>query len=299
MRRLYYILSSSAIACWLLTLVGCSDDNKINEVVPPLADVTLPQGGNGVADDTIVAWRDRYDTNVLYDFTAEDLSWQLVSGAMFDSQYRYVPINPDSVSNLLAAIREAWLDFYPEEFNRKHLPRFIYLAQKMEEGTLSYSYVEGAFVMRWREKKSRYLDYQIAIANIEGDWAEMTVEQRRNFKKTLQATVLNYLLHTGAIKIPDAFYEISPYGQLSLTAAEARKEGFVPTASTGKDWAQNAINVTHALDIESYLNAIAYFTPEEWKPLYRANVKIRQKYEILMIAFKDYGIDIERIANFE
>lgn len=286
----------------LLLLVGitsCSDDNTINRVVEPATEVTIPQGGDAKADAMVEKLFERYDTYFLYDFTEKDLDWRLVSGGMFDTQYRHTPIRPSDVPNLLTALQEAWLDFYPEDFCRRHLPRFVYLAEKLESGELSYSYSEGAFVTRWKSISSRYLEHQMAVANVGGAWSDMPAEERQAFKNSLQSTMLTYCVSTHAIQIPESFYAVSTYGGSSLSVSRARDAGFIPNPLTGQDWATTSTSLSREDDLDAYLCAIACHTPAQWRTLYSGKSKIKQKYDILVATLTDYGIDVAAIGNFK
>lgn len=280
------------------SLAACSGSDDVQDVKPPLPDVVLPQGGNEEADDSIQALFNQYDTYFLYKFTAEDFNWKLVSGGLFETQYRHTAINPDSVCNLLDAIKDTWLAFYPEEFNRRYMPRYVYLAQTIESGDVSYSYAEEDFVTKWTFIPARYQDSQVAVANIADDWQSMSLADRRVFKRSLQSVVLNYLASRNALGIPEAFYALSSYEGSALTSSKARKEGYIVNPATGKDWATTATQLTRQADLEAYLSGIAYYNSSEWRNVYSGNSVIRQKYDILVEALKATGIDVDAIRNY-
>lgn len=276
---------------------SCSDKDEIKDVVPPIADVTLPQGGNAEADDSIQALFNRYDSYFRYKFTLEDMNWTLSAGGLMETEYRFSPIKPDSVCNLLNAIRDSWFAFYPEEFSKKNMPRYIYLAETLESGDVSYSYTEEQFITKWKPITSRYLSNQIAIANIHGTWEDMDIADKRAFKNSLQSSVLSYYLSIGAITLPESFYTVSTYGNSAMSANAARNAGFLINPDTKVDWATNGAQ-TRKQDAEAYLCAIAHYSSSDWRSAYNGKQKIKQKYEILVETLKESGIDVDAITSF-
>lgn len=297
--RFHTALHTSLSIALAIGMVSCSNDNDIKDVPPPFVEVTLPQGGNATADATIQSLYDQYGSYFMYKFKPSDMNWTMTSGGMFDTQYRYTAIRPDSVPNLLSAIKSAWLDLYPDEFNRRHLPKFIYMTQTLDAGELSYSFALGEFTTAWHPIKARYLTNQIAIANIPSDWSAMTPEEHRDFKRNIQCVALNYYVSAGAIRIPDDFYAVSTYGTEALrSATAARNEGFIIDPATDNDWALNTITVTRDQDIEAYMNAIAFYSASDWRTVYSGRTKIKQKYDILIQALAEAGIDANTIAEY-
>lgn len=288
---------SIIFATLAIFVASCSDKDEIKDVTPPVVDVTLPQGGNAEADDSIQALFNRYDSYFRYKFTLEDMNWTLSAGGLMETEYRFTPIKPDSVCNLLNAIRDSWLAFYPEDFSKKNMPRYIYLAETLESGDVSYSYAEEQFITKWKPITSRYLSNQIAIANIQGTWEDMDIAGKRAFKSSLQSTVLCYYLSIGAITLPESFYTVSSYGNSAMSANAARNAGFLINPDTKVDWATNGAQ-TRKQDAEAYLCAIAHYSSSEWRSTYNGKQKIKQKYEILVEALKETGIDVDAITSF-
>lgn len=287
-----------AILSLLVLAMSCSDSDDV-KVIPPTPDVVLPQGGNADADASVQALYDKYDTYFMYDFTAEDLNWTMVSNGLYDTQYRHTPLNPDSVCNLLTAIQEAWLDFYPEELNRRYLPKYVYMAQTLESGSVSYSYVLEGFVTKWKAISARSLDNQIAVSNVSGEWATMEPDDRKAFMHGIQSVALNFYVTKKAILIPEAFYEKSLYEDGYLSAKEARAQGFIVNPATGKDWARNATQVSREEDVEAYLAGMAYYSEAEWETVCSVNDVTREKYEIILQVLKDAGVKVDEMRAFE
>ena len=282
----------------LLVLSACSDDNKIGNIPEPVTDFILPQGGNAEADATIKGWYDKYDTYFLYDFTDNDLNWTLVGGGMFDTQYRSTALDHADVPNTLSAVQDAWLSLYSDSLNQQALPKFVYLTKTLESGELSYSYVEDGFVMKWTKVSSCHLDNQIALSAPDTLWSMMTSEEKTTYKSRLQTTVLNYLVSSGHITIPESFYAVSSYTDVApAKETAARNAGFVKNPSTNRDWSISASSLSRSDDLDAYLASFAFYTDSDWRTLTSRYTKIKQKYDLLVNTFATQGIDITKIGN--
>lgn len=286
---------SIIFAALAIFVASCSNKDEIKDVVPPINDVTLPQGGNTEADDSILALFNRYDSYFRYKFTLDDMNWTLSAGGLMETEYRFTPIKPDSVCNLLNAIRDSWFAFYPEEYTRTNMPRYIYLTEILESGNIGM--VNGELITKWKPITSRYISNQIAIANISGKWEDMGIADKRAFKKSLQSTVLCYYFSTEAITLPESFYAVSTYGNSAMSANAARNAGFLINPDTKVDWATNGAQ-TQQQDAEAYLCAIAHYSSSDWRTTYNGKQKIKQKYEIMVEALKEAGIDVDAITSF-
>lgn len=281
-------------------MTACSgNDDDLGKIEVPGTDYTLPQGKNAEADQTIVSLFDKYGSYFLYDFNDKDFQWTLVNtSTVGDDTYRFDPINPDSVPNLLNAIQQGWLSFYDDSFLKKALPYRVFLAQNVQIRVRVFDWDTWDYILSWSNRPSRHLASQIAIGNIDDPWEKLSASQKRAFKSYVQSDFLMYCVEQGSVTIPDEFYAASDYTQSfgwDATTEDARNAGFVYNPMTEEEWAtENGPSRTG--DINSFIASLVYRTDAEWQSDLQYSL-IKRKYDILVAAFNAAGIDIRKIGN--
>ena len=288
MRTIQYI--HSVLLAGVLLLAACAQDKEIGQIEVPGSDYVLPQGGDKAADTQILSLYNTYDSYFLYDFTEKDFNWTLVEES---SSYRFEPISPAQVSNLLEVIQLTWLDLYEASFLKRHLPKYIFLADKVQ------MLVEDWWDSYWEDIPARYAANQMAVGNPGKSAAEMSASEKRSFKNYLQTTFINYCITAGIVTIPDEFAAVSDYSADLFWEPDekARENGFVYNPHTDSEWSTSSwAGLSLSDDIDAYIASLVYRTEAEWAddlsyPL------IKTKYDILVDALQKAGIDIKRIGN--
>ena len=262
----------------------------------PGADYVLPQGGDAKADQRILKLYETYGSYFLYEFSEKDFNWTQVSGALGGDIFRFDPIEPGKVANLLDLLQLAWFDFYDQEFLAKTMPIRIFLAETVQLQVSEFDWGTWDYILSWKDIYARYLDNQIAISNVDKNITEMSAEEKREYKSNLQSVFLEYLVTSATIVAPDEFIVISDYLNNVSDTEEARNAGFVLNPTMDYEWSVDG-NMTESNDLNAYLASLVFRTTEEWKEDLQYPL-VKQKYDILVNWLKtEYGIDIVKIGN--
>ena len=294
------IISSLACLAMMASLSSscAGNDDDLGRIEIPSADYTLPQGKDAAADAVIVSLYQKYGTYFLYDFTEKDFQWSQVSANSLDTKYRFDPIEATKVANLMEAIQHGWLYFYSDSFLKKSLPYKVLLAEDVQTQERTFDWGSWEYVVTWVNKPSRHIANQMAIGNVSDKWDNMSASQKRKFKSYVQTDFLQYCLEQGLVTIPDEFYAVSDYSidmGWSATAEDARKAGFVYDPQTDLEWSTDG-TITKTADINAFIASLVYRTDDEWTDDLQYDY-VKRKYEILVSAFSQAGIDIKRIGN--
>ena len=295
MKRTFY--SIIYVVMGLVALASCAgNDDDLGTIQVPGSDYTLPQGKDVAADQNILSLYEKYGSYFLYDFSEKDFQWsQVNTNKVGDDTYRFDPIAPSEVSNLLTAIQKGWLDFYSDDFLKKALPYKVLLTQDVQIKERTFDWSTWDYVFSWVNKPSRH------IANQMANWEGMEASQKRAFKSYVQTDFLLYCIEQGMIDIPNEFYAISDYEELpwSATTVDARKAGYVYDQQSNLEWSVDG-TVSKSADLNAYISSLVYRTDAEWQDDLQYSY-IQRKYDILVEALQKAGIDIKRIgdATFE
>lgn len=298
MKKIVY--SFVYIALGMMAFTSCADnDDDLGTIQVPGADYVLPQGKNAEADQTILSLYEKYNTYFLYDFTEKDFQWsQVNAGSLGDAAYRFDPIAPEKVSDLLEAIQKGWLDFYPETFLKKSLPFKVLLAEDVQTQERTFDWSTWDYVISWVNKPSRHIANQMALGNVSEPWAEMSAFDKRSFKSYVQTDFLLYCVEQGLVEIPVEFYAVSDYTidmGWSATDKDARNAGFVYDPFTDFEWSVDG-TITKSGDVNAFVASLVYRTDAQWEDDLAYDL-VKRKYDILVSAFESAGIDIKRIGN--
>lgn len=285
------------IALAAAVLCGCAGNDDVDgDIAAADIEYKLPQGGNAEADATIQQWHDDYGTFFLYDFTDKDFTWSMVDNASLgDDVYQYEKIDPADVPTLLDLLKETWLSIYTADFLKQYLPRHVFLTKNLQRGESSWWSDEYT----WYDIAARSLDNQMAVGSMDKNATEFTSSEKQAYKDYINTVFINYLIESGYITVPDAFYAVSDY-TLDLwweSTAKARDAGFVYNPKDDSDWATEDYSLSKDSDISAYIACLAYYTDEEWADDLSAYPLIKKKYDILVNALSEVGIDVSTIGN--
>ena len=280
----------------ILFLSGCAKDTQIGNIQVPGADYVLPQGGDAMADQRILKLYETYGSYFLYEFSEKDFNWTQISNSLGDDVFRFDPIEPGKVKNLLDLLQLTWFDFYDQEFLAKTMPIRIFLAETVQLQVSEFDWGTWDYILSWKDIYARYLDNQIAISNVDKNITEMSAEEKREYKSNLQSVFLESLVASATIVAPDEFIAISDYSNNVDDTEEARNAGFVLNPTMDYEWSIDG-NMTESNDLNAYLASLVFRTAKEWEDDLQYPL-VKQKYDILVSWLKtEYGIDIVKIGN--
>ena len=280
----------------ILFLSGCAKDTQIGNIQVPGADYVLPQGGDAMADQRILKLYETYGSYFLYEFSEKDFNWTQISNSLGDDVFRFDPIEPVKVKNLLDLLQLTWFDFYDQEFLAHALPIRIFLTETVQLQVRKFDWGIWDYILSWKDVYARYLDNQIAISNVNKSVADMSAEEKRVYKSNLQSVFLESLVASATIVAPDEFIAISDYSNNVDDTEEARNAGFVLNPTMDYEWSIDG-NMTESNDLNAYLASLVFRTAKEWEDDLQYPL-VKQKYDILVSWLKtEYGIDIVKIGN--
>ena len=280
----------------ILFLSGCAKDTRIGNIQVPGADYVLPQGGDAMADQRILKLYETYGSYFLYEFSEKDFNWTQIASSLGDDVFRFDPIEPGKVKNLLDLLQLTWFDFYDQEFLAKAMPIRIFLTETVQLQVRKFDWGIWDYILSWKDVYARYLDNQIAISNVSKNVADMSAEEKRVYKSNLQSVFLESLVASATIVAPDEFIAISDYSYNVDNTEEARNAGFVLNPTMDYEWSIDG-NMTESNDLNAYLASLVFRTAKEWEDDLQYPL-VKQKYDILVSWLKtEYGIDIVKIGN--
>lgn len=280
----------------ILFLSGCAKDTQIGNIQVPGADYVLPQGGDAMADQRILKLYETYGSYFLYEFSEKDFNWTQISNSLGDDVFRFDPIEPGKVKNLLDLLQLTWFDFYDQEFLAHAMPIRIFLTETVQLQVRKFDWGIWDYILSWKDVYARYLDNQIAISNVHKSVADMSAEEKRVYKSNLQSVFLESLVASATIVAPDEFIAISDYSNNVDDTEEARNAGFVLNPTMDYEWSIDG-NMTESNDLNAYLASLVFRTAKEWEDDLQYPL-VKQKYDILVSWLKtEYGIDIVKIGN--
>ena len=280
----------------ILFLSGCAKDTQIGNIQVPGADYVLPQGGDAMADQRILKLYETYGSYFLYEFSEKDFNWTQISNSLGDDVFRFDPIEPGKVKNLLDLLQLTWFDFYDQEFLAHAMPIRIFLTETVQLQVRKFDWGIWDYILSWKDVYARYLDNQIAISNVNKSVADMSAEEKRVYKSNLQSVFLESLVASATIVAPDEFIAISDYSNNVDDTEEALNAGFVLNPTMDYEWSIDG-NMTESNDLNAYLASLVFRTAKEWEDDLQYPL-VKQKYDILVSWLKtEYGIDIVKIGN--
>lgn len=249
-----------------------------------------------MADQRILKLYETYGSYFLYEFSEKDFNWTQISNSLGDDVFRFDPIEPGKVKNLLDLLQLTWFDFYDQEFLAHAMPIRIFLTETVQLQVRKFDWGIWDYILSWKDVYARYLDNQIAISNVNKSVADMSAEEKRVYKSNLQSVFLESLVASATIVAPDEFIAISDYSNNVDDTEEARNAGFVLNPTMDYEWSIDG-NMTESNDLNAYLASLVFRTAKEWEDDLQYPL-VKQKYDILVSWLKtEYGIDIVKIGN--
>lgn len=270
-------------ACLAISLLAaaCGKEERLDPPLLPDA-YQLPQGNQPV-DDSIVAFKEKYGTYILYKFPYVDFAYT-PTGMLPDTA---VEADPAHIRAAYEFFRDNCLAFYPEAFRKKTLPFRIYIAGKIG--------LKGAGGTILPGKGFASAAHMLGIG-----WAndQLGTLAPADKKKTVAAMHRHYIhraLLGGSIPVPPDFLALFPADLNSLTEANKYLRGLVEVQYLTKG--------DPFLDMVAYVEVIAANTTAQLEatiltPQVDRNGLVRRKYNILLKYYKEqYGIDLAAIGN--
>lgn len=248
---------------------------------------TLPQGDQPY-DDTILAFRDKYQSYILYKFSRYDIAYEVISTLRVDAK----PANPAYIDTTLQLFNSVFIKYYPETFLQKTMPYKILLAASIDTnnaglpGTekLLYPSITGTFAS----------STTLAIGWADSNFLKKQYP-RRTLREWLTYAYIKHAVLSGAMKIPDEFVKLAPPYYKEATSTPGAN-GLIGTTSL-------VFDLSIYWDFSMYACYIAGRPRTELentilRPGYDTKGLIRQKYEVVCNFFRnEYGIDLQAIGD--
>ncbi|SHM47476.1 hypothetical protein SAMN05444266_108205 [Chitinophaga jiangningensis] len=265
-------------------LYACKKEAAIQPTpIPPF--YTLPQGDQPY-DDSILAFKDKYASYILYKFTNYDLVYE-VAGVTPRVAARVA--NPQYIDTTLKLFRSVFMNYYPEDFLKKTMPYKILLAASIDTMNVTYLNVLQPSITGTFASPTT-----LAIG-----WADSTFIKKkypaRTLREWLTAAYMKHATMSGAMKIPDEFVMLAPPAYNEATS-DPRGVGMLGQATLMAD-------ISIYWDFGMYVAYISSRSRAElentiFKPNYDTKGLIRQKYEVVCNFFRnEYGIDLQAIGD--
>lgn len=295
MKNIFYL----GIALFLFGTLACSEDENLGEIKDWKSEYTLPQGGNADADAVIMQLHQEYGCYFLYDYTYYDFHYDITS-----RNNGFVLPDPEHVDEMLNFLNQVWLQFYPKEFLKKHLPYRVLLAKDLYTTTSNSDVKNGG--------KDIFLGARTVALGFCSDTV-LTESRKVAYKRSIHKEFWTYWIEDAEIlEIPEAFFNVSDYTTKPNTTVTSpqyvRTRGFVKDDANNREMNANTttwpstnndtnIQKRKMNDFWSYLYDMIYRTDADWAADLEYPL-IKQKYDIIVNHFKDqYGIDITTIGN--
>ena len=281
-----------------LTLAACGNEDPVKptngseEIVGPH---TLPQG-NHPYDKTIREVYDKTGSLLLYKFSDTDFAWGSTQSFLWsknrmqDEGYLYALPEEAQVGEQVSLLKTQFLDLFPTEFLKKHLPLRILLCGKL-------FYLEGGYTEVPTEEDYKRINAFEGYEYFAVNWGsselpQMTKEQKDQFRQDMCTLLLRRIypdVNKGAAResIPQAFTAVSAYGS-NIEGSLA--EGFLNSAhksSEREDWFDylKTIVSTPLAKLEASDGVLSHEL-------------VRRKYDIVIRYFKEqFNVDLQRIGN--
>ncbi|WP_109694311.1 hypothetical protein [Chitinophaga deserti] len=271
----------TVIAAGFTLLLSCGKESKLN---PPLLpdEYSLPQGNQPI-DDTIVSFKKRYGTYILYKFSHRDFAYS--SGAMLTDTA--APGDPAHIAELYIYFRDNCLSWYPESFRRKALPFKLLFSSAVGSPLPGGAIAPGRGFVSTRE--------MLAIGWANDKLAGLGPVERKALTARMHRYFMTRALQGRSIPVPVEYLALYPISFDGIGESNKYDRGIIEV--------QNSTTHNVATDIGSFVEAIAGKTTAELEagilsPQSDRKGLIRRKYNILVRVFMDqYGVDLVAIGN--
>lgn len=296
MKKLFIIIATLIPLCF----GSCKEDALTPSEPQQFGE--FPQG-NGAKDKEIVAFYEKYGTQVLYKYSEVDFRYGMTSMLPYYSE----PAQEAAVADGWKFVKEECLSLWGEEFMKKYLPFRILLADKIYSLKQTWNKDEnGNYIYNKIPKGAMYGFNHIAISGINADLANMTLEQKKNLIGETSFALVGYAASKGNIQIPEEFKALYLKNKNNAGGEQPGDWGFNKGAFL--EYKEGGQDVEY--DFGLYVKYLSTMSPEEFATQflddsfdnggdYDANWNfipshpIKAKSEIVLAYFKNkLGIDL-------
>lgn len=258
---------------------GCNQKDTIEPIGELIPKYSVPQGVEEY-DKKIVSFYNDYGSMILYNYDTLDALWNVTTLVpSVANPYHIVPIEEVDIDICLNMLFEDCFTLYPEEFLKKTLPRYIFLANMISTSPSSISY-------KYYSKTKTNLTF--GYMNRE---SIMDVSMRQKLKAGINMGYIEYCISIGVIVVPEAFVEGISYGNLSYS--NYKNLGIIHSTY---------YNLTSESDFLYSLKAILEGTEFSLNEIFNDDPEGNRKRRcaILVDEMKRiYGIDLEKLCDFD
>lgn len=297
----------------ILFMVACSDEGTIIPSTEPEFRYSLPQGDH-LYDDKIVDWFERCDFYILYKFEPKDVYFNLGydwQGPILDTiidqygnetytakGYSVEMADETYIEQQLTWIEEMFLNHYSAGILKACMPQKIILGKNL------FSYFSATFRMSY--DYTTYLFNEIIFSH-----GDESIETLSNDKKNSVKIDVNkwFLKQRMVDHLPDLedFYAKTDYSRVLLASSpSARAEEGYLTSSTSSN-----VEEMRKYDREAFVDMIisnSYtvltqdpgdeaFNGRNYTGILQRNKLIRERYDLIIQAYKKVGVDLQAIGN--
>lgn len=201
----------------------------------------------------------------------------------------------EHVGAQLTFVEENFLNFYPDEVLREFMPLKLCLGKELQNADAEYLHVYSNF-------------NNLIVSHGDASLGSLTVEEKEAFKFELNSFLVNRVIDSLSL---DAFYAVSDYSWTTSlerpSTSECYASGFIvrPTSTSGA-YCYDAEDFADVILENSYETLTAepasgaYDANDFTGILHRkkdVNGLIREKYDLLIAAFAERGIDLQKIGD--
>lgn len=268
-----------AVLLFVLPMIGCNQDEA--DIIPA-ADFgekySVPQGAHEF-DQKIVDFYNKCGTFILYDYDPVDVIWNVNAIISSTSSPNKVVLPEEEDLELgINTLFEIWLDLYPEDFLKKTLPKYIFVADSVFNYGTSLTYATTTKT-------------NITVGYLNKELASMTASRMKTLKANVNAVYFTYIFNGGKIDIPEAFTAGVPYG--ALTSSNYREMGIIHYSYSGLTPQKDIIE-----SLKTLMTSSQYTIDNLFKPATDKKGKIKERVAILVDEMmRLYDIDLEALSG--
>ena len=275
-----------------MILLACCDDS---ETLYPSDiaeyEIVIPQGDHDY-DDRIVEWFERTGVYILYQFDSVDVYYHPTSGW---GNFSVKEADEDYVGAQLDFVEKNFLNFYPDEVLRKCMPLKICLGKELIGALFPGNHYQSHF-------------NNLIISHGDATLTALTAEERETFKSQINNFLLERIVNSLSL---EAFYDVSDYSWTSSVEIPATSEcyslGFIlqPNQFSGENYF-DAIEFAKMIITNPYEKLTeepesAAYNRTDFTgilhPKKDVNGLILEKYKLIVAAFAEWGIDLQKIGD--
>lgn len=290
-----------------LFLGGCYDEEKLSPSNNPEDLFSLPQGNHDY-DQVIMDWFDKYGFTGIYIWEPKNVYWGNESWleAIGDRGGIIAELGDEKyVGYLCEMFERLFLQNYSDNILKDVMPFRVFFCS-----SLWYYAIEDN-LSHVQNKLWVYRGWDSMVVNGASNYItdSLTIEDQLNFSQELNACLMQEMIKKEFVRIPDEFYKISKYTKDEYNGIDLFEQGYVKQIEK----ALRANRETYKQgDLESYIDLLSYSMiylkdgeldaqlddeNPSWSGIFKRPeaTKVKQKYDILVKAFMDAGVKIERI----